>query len=90
MSKDEELLDACSTLDFDKVKNLLADDACAGHQDPETGYGPLHRVVLATADKNQKIDDAEEILEYILANGGVWMQGKQINLSYLLMDSGSE
>ena len=42
------------------------------------------------ADKTQKIDDAEEILEYILANGGVWMQGKQINLSYLLMDSGSE
>jgi hypothetical protein len=89
MSKDEELLDASSTLDFDRIKNLLADDACAGHQDPETGYGPLHKVVLA-ADKTKKIDEAQEILEYILANGGVWMQGKHTNCSYILMDSGSE
>ena len=74
MSKDEQLLDASAALDFDKVKDLLADDACAGYQDPETGHGSLHKLVLA-ADKTQKVDDAQEILEYILANGGVWMQG---------------
>ena len=74
MSKDEELLDACSTLDFERVKNLLADDACAGYQNPETGNGPLHKLVLA-ADETHKVDEAQEILEYILANGGVWMQG---------------
>ena len=74
MSKDEDLLDASSALDFDKVKDLLADDACAGYQDHTTGHGPLHKLVLA-ADKTQKVDDAQEILEYILANGGVWMQG---------------
>jgi hypothetical protein len=78
MSKDEELLDASLALDFERIKNLLVDDACAGHQDPETGHGPLHNVVLA-ADKTQKIDQAQEILEYILANGGVWMQGKPTN-----------
>ena len=74
MSKDEELLDASSALDFEKIKNLLVDDACPGYQDPETGHGPLHKLVLA-ADKTQKVDEAQEILEYILANGGVWMQG---------------
>ena len=76
MTQDEELLEACSALDFERVKNLLADDACAGHQDPETGHGPLHKIVLA-ADRFQKPDHAQEILEYILANGGVWMQGLQ-------------
>ena len=74
MSKEEELLDASAALDFGKVKDLLADDVCAGYQDPITGHGPLHKVVLA-ADKTQKGDDAQEMLEYILANGGVWMQG---------------
>lgn len=74
MSKDEELLDASSALDFEKIKNLLVDDACPGYQDRETGHGPLHKLVLA-ADKTQKVDEAQEILEYILANGGVWMQG---------------
>jgi hypothetical protein len=72
--KDEQLLQATSSLNFDKVKDLLADDACAGYQDPVTGYGPLHKLVLA-AQETQKIDDALEIIEYLLANGGVWMQG---------------
>jgi len=74
MSLDDQLLQACTDLDFDKVKNLLADDACAGHQDPETGYGPLHKLVIA-AESTGKIDLALEITEYLLANGAVWMQG---------------
>ena len=74
MTKDEELLDACSNLDFDRVENFLAEDADAGYQDPATGYGPLHNLVLA-AHATQNVDSAVEILEYVLANGGVWMQG---------------
>jgi hypothetical protein len=73
--KDEQLLEASSSLDFEKVKNLLAEDACAGYQDPVTGYGPLHRLVLA-ANETEKVSEALEMAEYILANGGVWMQGK--------------
>ena len=83
MSKDDQLLEACSLLDFERVKNLLADDCCAGHQDPETGYGPLHILVLA-ADKTGKVDEALEIVEYVLANGGVWMQGVSRHV-YVLM-----
>ena len=74
LQKDEELLEASTSLDFERVKNLLADDACAGFQDPVTGYGPLHKLVLA-ANQSQKVDEALEMIEYILANGGVWMQG---------------
>jgi hypothetical protein len=75
MSLDEQLLDASASLDFDKVKALLVDGACAGHQNPETGHGPLHKLVLAAADDRSNLGAAQEILEYILANGGVWMQG---------------
>lgn len=83
--KDEELLDASSELDFENVKDLLADDACAGYQDPVTGHGPLHNLVLA-ADKTQKVDEALEILEYILANGGVWMQSSSRCSNLLLIE----
>ena len=75
LSKDEQLLEASSQLDFDRVKNLLADDASPGYQDPATGYGPLHNLVLA-AERTKKVDEALEIIEYLLANGGVWMQGR--------------
>jgi len=75
MSLEEQLLEACSALDFDRVKNLLADDADAGYQDSETGYGPLHKIVIAAKERPQRTDEAQEILEYLLANGGVWMQG---------------
>jgi len=73
MSKEEQLLTACTNLDFEAVKNLLAEDAEAGYQDPETGYGPLHTLVLA-ANSTKKIPEAKEILEYLLANGAVWIQ----------------
>ena len=89
MSKDEELLEASSALDFEKVKILLADDACAGYQDPSTGHGPLHKLVLA-ADKTQKVDEAQEMMEYILANGGVWMQGMVRTIVGYSLCSGSE
>jgi len=75
MSLDERLLEASSALDFEQVKSLLADDAQAGYQDPETGYGPLHRIILSAKQNPGKIELAQEMLEYILANGGVWMQG---------------
>lgn len=74
MSLDEELLEASSALNFDRIKELLADDASAGYQDPTTGHGPLHKVVIA-AKEQEKEDEAQEIVEYLLANGGVWMQG---------------
>jgi hypothetical protein len=74
MSNDERLLTASSELDFEEVKSLLADEACAGYQDPSTGHGPLHKIVLA-ASITHKINEALEILEYLLANGAVWMQG---------------
>lgn len=80
--KDEELLEASSALDFERIKNLLADDACAGYQDPETGHGPLHKLVLA-ANETKKVDEAQEIIEYVLANGGVWMQGMILLLVFL-------
>jgi hypothetical protein len=86
MSKDQELLEASSALDFDRIKNLLVDDACPGYQDPETGYGPLHKLVLA-ANETQKVEEAQEILEYILANGGVWMQGINKLNDVVLMNS---
>jgi hypothetical protein len=73
MGLDEQLLEACTALDFEKVRNLLVDDADPGYQDPESGHGPLHKLVLA-ADATDKVDEAVEILEYVLANGGVWMQ----------------
>lgn len=73
MSKEKALLTACGQLDFESVKNLLAEDAEAGYQDPETGYGPLHRIVLA-AEETGKVSEAKEILEYLLANGAVWIQ----------------
>lgn len=88
MSPDEELLEACSRLDFESIKNLIADDACAGYQDPETGYGPLHKLVLI-AKETGKVDEAIEIIDYILANGGVWMQGTYLNERLKsLIDSG--
>jgi hypothetical protein len=74
MSTDEQLLIASSELDFEKIKNLIADEACAGYQDSATGYGPLHKLVLA-ANSTERVDEALEILEYLLANGAVWMQG---------------
>jgi hypothetical protein len=74
MSNDERLLVASSELDFEQVKSQLADEACPGHQDPSTGHGPLHEIVLA-ASTTHKINEALEILEYLLANGAVWMQG---------------
>lgn len=73
MSKEEQLLTACTNLDFEAVKNLLAEDADAGYQNPETGYGPLHNLVLA-ANETKKVAEAKEILEYLLANGAVWIQ----------------
>ena len=73
MSKNEELLTACTNLDFEAVKNLLAEDAEPDYQDPETGYGPLHTLILA-ANKTKKTAEAKEILEYLLANGAVWIQ----------------
>ena len=77
MPNDEQLLVASFNLDFEAVKDLLADDACAGYQDPETGHGPLHKIVLAADNaKNRKTEhEPQEILEYLLANGAVWMQG---------------
>ena len=78
MTKDNELLEACSNLDFERVKNLLAEDADPGYQDPGTGYGPLHQLVLA-AHESQNVDSAVEIIEYVLANGGVWMQGASLS-----------
>jgi hypothetical protein len=83
MSNDEQLLVASFDLDFEAVKDLLADDACAGYQDPVTGHGPLHKIVLAAENsKNKKTgQEPQEILEYLLANGAIWMQG--INLSKL-------
>jgi len=80
MSLDEELLEASSALDFERIKGLLADDASPGHQDPATGHGPLHKVVIA-AKELAKEDQATEIIEYLLANGAVWMQGQ--SASYL-------
>ena len=85
MSLDERLLEACSALDFDKVKNLLADDADAGYQDPETGYGPLHRIVLAAKETAGTTGLAQEMVEYVLANGGVWMQGMSIIIRLCLI-----
>ena len=73
MSKDQALLEACTILDFDSVKNLLAEDADPGYQDPATGYGPLHRLVLAAHDTG-KVAEAKEIVEYLLGNGAVWIQ----------------
>jgi len=78
MSLDDELLEASSALDFEKIKGLLADDADPGHQDPATGHGPLHKVVIA-AKELSKEDDAVEIVEYLLANGAVWMQGQSLS-----------
>jgi len=75
MSLDEQLLDASASLDFDKVKALLVDGAYAGYQNPETGHGSLHKLILAAAADPPNPGAAQEILDYILANGGVWMQG---------------
>jgi len=75
MSLDDELLEASSALDFERMKGLLVDDANPGHQDPATGHGPLHKAVLA-AKELAKEDKAVEIIEYLLANGAVWMQGQ--------------
>jgi hypothetical protein len=74
MSLDEELLEACSELNFEQIKELLADDAAPGYQDTTTGHGPLHKAVIAAKEQGRE-DQAQEIIEYILANGGVWMQG---------------
>lgn len=84
MSKDEQLLVASFELNFEAVKDLLADDACAGYQDPVTGHGPLHKIVLAAKDAKDKrpANDPQEILEYLLANGAVWMQGTHITNSF--------
>jgi len=74
-SLDEQLLDASSNLNFPLVKDLLAQDVCAGYQDPETGHGALHKIVLSAAAAPAKMSVAKEMVEYLLANGGVWMQG---------------
>jgi hypothetical protein len=75
------LLVASFDLDFEAVKDLLADDAGAGYQDPETGHGPLHKIVLAAnnAENRKTGHEPQEILEYLLANGAVWMQGKSVS-----------
>jgi ankyrin repeat protein len=89
MSLDEELLQACSELNFDQIKELLADNAEPGYQDPTTGHGPLHKAVIAAKEKGKE-DAAQEIIEYILANGGVWMQGQIIPRNHNLIYSGSK
>jgi len=89
MSLDDELLEACSALNFEQIKELLADDADPGYQDPTTGHGPLHKAVIAAKERNCE-DEAEEIIEYILANGGVWMQGQMLPHNSKLICSGSK
>jgi hypothetical protein len=75
-TKEEQLLTACTNLDFETVKTLLSEDPEAGYQDPETGYGPLHKIILSAAqNETQNTAKAKEILEYLLANGAVWIQG---------------
>jgi hypothetical protein len=77
MSLDDQLLEASSTLNFPLLQDLLAQDISAGYQDPSTGHGPLHKIVLGAAAAPEKLSLAQEMLEYVLANGGVWMQGMQ-------------
>jgi hypothetical protein len=89
MSLDEEFLAACSELKFEQIKELLADDADPGYQDPTTGHGPLHKAIIAAKDQGKE-DEAQEIIEYILANGGVWMQGQSILCNHKLTCSGSK
>ena len=73
VEKGTALLDACQALELNSIESISGDYT---YQDEETGFGPLHKVILGCSRDHQ--DKAIEILKHLLSNGAVWNQCMQI------------